>query len=184
MSKHILLAVDMQTGFDNNNYTQTAIDNLVDLLDNSGDFFKNRKIFSTFVNKHDTMFYKILDYRNCTMRDYCKVVEKLQPYVDKHFEKSTYSAVTPELLKYLKDNEIDTVYIAGFDTDACVMATAYALFDNGIRPIVIQNCCASTAADFTLHKDALDIIRRAFGRPQNPCVVTSGDVKEIAAKSK
>lgn len=168
---YVLLAVDMQEAFN----TSTAVDNLKDLLDSTGDFFTGKRLFTIFVNEEDSSFRKILNYDKCSTPDECQIVSTLIPYVDKQFTKSTYSALTPELLSYLRSNNVDTVYITGFDTDGCVLATAFSLFDNGFRPILIQNCCASTASDYTLNKDALDIARRSFGM-----LYTSGDVKEIA----
>lgn len=173
MSKYVLVVVDMQLGFNINSSTKMAVDKLKILLDSSNNVFRNNRIFTTFVNNKSTLFCKILEYDDCVNQDSYKIIDELSPYVDKCFEKCAYSALTAELLQYLRSNEVDTVYLAGFDTDACVLATAFALFDNNIRPIIIQDCCASTAAKQTMHEEALDIIRRSFGKPASPTVITS-----------
>lgn len=78
------------------------------------------------------------------------------------FLKSTYNATTnPDLIDRLETLDITEVYIAGFETDACVLATAFALFDRGIRPIVIKSCCSS--AEPTVHTTALRILQRNIG---------------------
>ena len=45
-------------------------------------------------------------------------------------EKRTYTALTPELMTYLKENKIKDIYLCGIDTDACVLKTAIDLFEN------------------------------------------------------
>lgn len=84
-------------------------------------------------------------------------------------EKSRYSAAIEEVLSLLSD---EPIYIVGFETDACVLATAFGLFDAGYRPIVVQDACATNAPEDT-HEQALHVLRRNIGDKQ---VITTQNV--------
>ncbi len=64
--------------------------------------------------------------------------------------------------KALKKNNIQVVDLCGFDTDCCVLATAYDLFDLGIKPVVLENLTWSTSKD-QLHKSAIKMLNRNIG---------------------
>ena len=76
-------------------------------------------------------------------------------------EKTTYALPRgdlPELLGLC--SHIDLV---GFDTDACVLAAAIDLFDEGYDFDVLGDCCASTNG-WDYHEAALKIISRVLAR--------------------
>ncbi|MCW2955754.1 MAG: nicotinamidase-like amidase [Thermoleophilia bacterium] len=72
-----------------------------------------------------------------------------------------YSAVTPELLARLRAAGVEQVHVAGIDTDQCVLATVFALFDAGLEPIALANLCLSTSGE-TPHEAGLVALRRAL----------------------
>lgn len=76
------------------------------------------------------------------------------------YAKTGYGAASPlpvdELRRYR------TVYLTGVDTDACVLATAYALFDAGVNVTVLTDLCWSAGGP-DLHEAALTILRRQLG---------------------
>lgn len=81
--------------------------------------------------------------------------------IDKH----VYTCVTPAFLGDLRSKGIEEVAICGIDTDACVSACAVDLFENGIRPILLSEACASHAgAEY--HEAALRILTRLIGKRQ------------------
>lgn len=81
--------------------------------------------------------------------------------IDKH----VYTCVTPAFLDDLRSKGIEEVAICGIDTDACVSACAVDLFENGIRPILLSEACASHAgAEY--HEAALRILTRLIGKRQ------------------
>ncbi len=43
----------------------------------------------------------------------------------KVFDKKVYTAVNDELKQFIADNNIDEIYLCGFDADACVQKTAF-----------------------------------------------------------
>lgn len=71
------------------------------------------------------------------------------------FQKNIFSSYISDL------NEFDEVHICGFDTDACVLKTAYDLIEHGIKPVILSSLCASENA--TYHTEALHILCRNIG---------------------
>ena len=57
---------------------------------------------------------------------------------------------------------IGKIFIAGIDTDMCVLKIAMDVFDIGIEPIVITDCCASTAG-LQAHLAGLAVLSRNIG---------------------
>ena len=81
--------------------------------------------------------------------------------IDKH----VYTCVTPAFIEDLRGKSIEEVAICGIDTDACVSACAVDLFENGFRPILLSEACASHAgAEY--HEAALRILARLIGKNQ------------------
>ena len=56
----------------------------------------------------------------------------------------------------------DAVYVVGMDTDACVLATAFGLFDAGVPVVVRTELCASSGGA-SMHAAAVTILRRQLG---------------------
>ena len=69
-----------------------------------------------------------------------------------------YSAITTELQKILKDEKIDTIIVAGAETDGAIDSTARAAASAGLRVIVIGDCCVSS--DETAHAGSLVALHR------------------------
>ncbi len=67
-----------------------------------------------------------------------------------------------ELAIYLRKHHIEKVFIAGIDIDMCVLKIAMDLFDMGIEPIVLTDCCASTAG-LQAHLAGLAVLSRNIG---------------------
>lgn len=63
------------------------------------------------------------------------------------FTKETLSAATEEVLTVLRENAYRRVDICGISTEACVMATAFALYDLGFDVNVLGQYCASNDAN-------------------------------------
>ncbi len=54
---------------------------------------------------------------------------------------------------------ISEVHLCGFDSDCCVLATAYDLFDQRIKPLILERLTWSTAKE-NLHSAAIQMIKR------------------------
>ncbi len=61
----------------------------------------------------------------------------------KVIEKTTYSAITAEVEKLLKDNGIGEVHLGGVDAEGAILATMFALVDKGIEVKVMERAIAS-----------------------------------------
>jgi nicotinamidase-related amidase len=88
----------------------------------------------------------------------------------KVYDKKTYSLFENEkFLHKLKTCGTRKIYLAGLQTDKCVLANSFSAFDKSFEVIVIEDCVI--ARDKKSHSEALSIIRKCCGR-----VVTSGFV--------
>lgn len=123
-----LLIIDYQQGF-----VSKAQEDIHAKIENLAEAFRNSKlpvILTKFINHKDSAFNKILRWNGMTNTKEQELALEISKN-DKIITKATYSALTAELQEYLKENQIDMIYLCGIDTDACVIATAFALFDAG-----------------------------------------------------
>jgi nicotinamidase-related amidase len=78
-------------------------------------------------------------------------------------EKYTYDAFfETELRGFLQSHHIDTVYVAGVETNICVLCTALSALSNGFATVILEDCVATSLP--ALHAPALQIIEVAKGR--------------------
>jgi nicotinamidase-related amidase len=81
----------------------------------------------------------------------------------KVIEKHTFDAFfETELRGFLRFKQIDTLYIAGVETNVCVLFTACSALSNGFNTIVLAECV--TTSHMGVHEPALQIIEIAQGR--------------------
>lgn len=57
---------------------------------------------------------------------------------------------------------IGHVFVAGIDTDACVLATCLSLFDAGMQPVLLADLCYSSGG-MMAHESGLLTLRRQIG---------------------
>jgi nicotinamidase-related amidase len=77
--------------------------------------------------------------------------------------KHTYDAFfQTELRDVLRSPPIDTLYIAGVETNVCVLCTALSALSNGFATVILEDCVGTSRA--ALHEPALQIIEVAKGR--------------------
>mgnify|MGYP003294729868 CR=1 FL=1 len=65
-----------------------------------------------------------------------------------------------------KDLGITEMEICGTDTDACCLATAFNLFDNNIKPIILSELCASSSRNKNIHNNAAGIHNEKAGNTE------------------
>ncbi len=85
-------------------------------------------------------------------------------------EKSSKSAFkgSENLAALFKSSGIEEVHIVGFDTNVCVLASAFESFDLGFFTYVIEECCEASESS-ALHKLGVSILR-AQNMANNSCV--------------
>lgn len=77
-------------------------------------------------------------------------------------EKTTYSCLTDGLREILGSAGARDVHLCGIATDNCVLASAGALFEAGLTPVVLAAACGSHAGT-DYHDWGLRILRRLIG---------------------
>lgn len=121
--------------------------------------------FTVFKNDPRAPLWKISDWQGCSTAPETDICRELAEFTNKNnlFSKNILSAYKVSAIKTgLKQNKISQVDLCGFDTDCCVFATAYDLFDEGFKPVILENLTWSTAKE-KLHLPAIKMIQRNIG---------------------
>jgi nicotinamidase-related amidase len=158
-----LLVIDVQNGFIND-FTKHVVERIRSLID-SGDY--GPVIFTRFINEPGSPFHKFVDWHDCETEPETSIVDDLQRYAreDLTFSKPGFAGISLELRAYLKEHGFERVFLVGVDTDMCVLKIALDVFDLGIEPIVLTDCCASTAG-LQSHLAGLAVLARNIGATQ------------------
>lgn len=152
----LLIIIDVQNGFINN--ATKFIPNCIEKLLSKNIF--NKVIFTKYINDENSIFYKSLNYKGCITEEERKIVVDTKNY--QILEKRTYTAFNDELRKYIKKNNIRSIYLCGIDTDACVLKTALDLFDNNYDVKIIEDCSMSHLG-IIYHNYAIQILKNLIG---------------------
>jgi nicotinamidase-related amidase len=155
-----LLIVDLQLGFINE-FTHHIPQRIIRLIERD-DYAP--LIFTRFVNLENGPYQRFLNWNKCDCQPEINIVPPLEPFVqqDLVFSKPGRCGITEELASYLSSSKFERVFIAGIDTDMCVLKIAMDIFDIGIEPIVLTDCCASTAG-LQAHLAGLSVLSRNIG---------------------
>jgi nicotinamidase-related amidase len=119
-------------------------------------------LFTQFINHPDSPYARYMNWNRLTDPAETAIVSSLAPHAEIVFTKSIYTSLTPEVLQFLKDRQIETVYICGIDTDCCVLQTAVDLFEQTIHPYVLLDYCASNGGPES-HEAAIRVLTRSIG---------------------
>jgi len=158
-----LFVIDVQKFFENKKTKSIArkINNYIRKNKNKYSLI----IFTVFKNDSKSSLWRIFKWKGCNKGKEIEIINELSDLVDssKIIFRNTYSLLkAPKLKEKLKKNKIKQIDICGFDTDACVLATTYDLFDSGYKPVILKNLCFSTSKE-KLHEPTLKIIERNCG---------------------
>lgn len=155
-----LMIVDVQCGFINE-FTHHIPQRIVKLIQRD----KYEPIFFTrFINSPEGPYQKLLNWHNCDAEPETKIVAELEDFAKPEltFSKPGLCGMPNDLCKYLSDRDLKRIFVVGIDTDMCVLKIAMDLFDIGIEPIVLTDCCASTAG-LQAHLAGLAVLSRNIG---------------------
>lgn len=155
--KKLLLVIDFQNDFINDN-TKDYVNKIEELI-NSNKY--DEIVFTKFINNENSKWYKELNYKGCIDKQGQDIVIDTQEY--KIFEKTSYSALNNELRKYIKENDIEQIYLCGFDTDACVQKTALDLFENNYDVYILKDYCMCSRG-VELHNIIINNLKRLIGK--------------------
>lgn len=157
-----LLIVDVQNGFVKNEATKNIVPNINRLIEVFGE---ERVLASKFVNPTGGLWETLMDWHAFKEPPETDFYPGLSVPAGSGYAKQTYSAWCEAVQGFCKEHGITELYLCGIDTDQCVLATAIDVFSAGIRPVVVTDCCASSAGkDF--HDAALKLLERLIGKDQ------------------
>jgi nicotinamidase-related amidase len=154
-----LFVIDVQ-GFFENKKTKSIAKKINKYIQGNKDKY-SFVIFTVFKNVPGSSLEKFLGFKGCVGGKDTKILSELSEAKNQNIVfRNTYSLLkVSEVFEKLKQNKIEQVDVCGLDTDCCVMATIYDLFDSGYKPVVLPDLCFSTSKE-KLHKPALKIIKR------------------------
>jgi nicotinamidase-related amidase len=150
-----LLVVDMQKGFMRNG-AETLIPSVTTLANG---WAKDKVFYLAYRNHPDSLYTRHLDWHDFMTSTEAALVDGVHAPGVPVFNHYGYRP-PDELIARLR--HYPSVGICGVDTDACVMAAVFALWDAGIRPVVLADYCMSSGGA-SFHKAALDLMLRQFG---------------------
>ena len=158
-----LLVVDVQNGFVNP-FTAHVPGRIRRLIERGE---HDPVLFTRFVNVDDGPYRRFLDWHACAEPPETDLAPELAPHAapDRVFTKPGYTGIPGELADRLRELAPEAVAVVGIDTDMCVLKVAMDVFDLGIKPIVLVDCCASTAG-LQAHLAGLAVLARNIGADQ------------------
>jgi nicotinamidase-related amidase len=155
-----LLIVDVQRGFIND-FTAHLPSRIARLID-THDF--EPILFTRFVNTPNSPYQRLLEWHGCSEPPETEIVPELAAFAtdENVFEKRGLTGMPTALAERLERDGIGEINVVGLDTDMCVLKIALDLFDADIEPVVLVDCCASTAG-LQAHLAGLSILSRNIG---------------------
>jgi nicotinamidase-related amidase len=158
-----LLVVDVQRGF-LNEFTDHIPARIKRLIE-AGNY--TPVLFTRFVNSPNSPYQTLLDWHGCAEPPETELAHELTAFVEhgRVFTKNGTTGMSDELASHLRQEGFGQVSVVGIDTDMCVLKIAMDIFDLGIEPVVLVDCCASTAG-LQAHLAGLAILSRNIGPHQ------------------
>lgn len=155
-----LLVVDVQRGF-LNEYTAHIPGRVAELIGRGG---HDPIYFTRFENPPGGPYRRFLGWDACARPPETDLAPELERFTaaERVFSKPGYAGLPDELAGVLVDAGAQQIVLVGIDTDMCVLKVALDLFDLAIEPIVLVDCCASTAG-LQAHLAGLAILTRNIG---------------------
>ncbi len=158
-----LLVVDTQRGF-MNEFTRHVAPRIQHLVAR-GDY--SPVLFTRFINVDGSPYRTFLDWKGSARPPETEIVDELVAFATPHnmYEKRGLTGLPKALSERARSERWPHISIVGVDTDMCVLKIAMDVFDLGIEPIVLVDCCASTAG-LQAHLAGLAILSRNIGPHQ------------------
>jgi len=155
-----LLVVDIQRGF-LNDYTRHVPGRVLELV--RAQRF-DAIYFTRFENPPGGPYREFLDWHGCAVPPETELAPELERLAapDRVFSKPGYAGLPDPLARMLRERGVERVNVVGIDTDMCVLKVVMDLFDLAIEPIVLVDCCASTAG-LQAHLAGLAVLARNIG---------------------
>jgi nicotinamidase-related amidase len=158
-----LLVVDVQTGF-LNDFTRHIPARIARLIERD---HPDPILFTRFVNTPEGPYSRFLDWTACSDPPETDLAPELARFACERpiFTKPGFAGISDELRDYLTERRFQEIRLVGIDTDMCVLKIALDIFDLGVKPIVLTDCCASTGG-LQAHLAGLAVLARNIGADQ------------------
>ena len=159
----LLLVIDMQNGFvtGKTEHVVPGIKTLVEHFNEAG----LPVAFTRFINRPDGGHVKWIGWSRLMAEPETDLAAELRELAVNVFDKNGYTAFTSEFERFLQAHNIDTLILCGIATDGCVLKSAVDAFERNIRPLIVQDACASHGGD-ALHRAGLQLLARFVGGKQ------------------
>lgn len=152
--RRILLIIDVQKGFIKRGMEKIVSNIQTHLVKEKYDMV----IQSRWENYMGSRYETALGYT--AVGNTAQTEMLITDHTDHVVSRCQYSCVTDKLLKLIDKG--DTLYIAGVDSDACVLASLFDLWDLGFVFYVYRDSTGTSAKGLTA--PVLQLISRNFGR--------------------
>ena len=119
-------------------------------------------IASRFENPEGSSFERLLGWAKMREPGDADLRDEVAGAVNVVVRKTGYSALTPQAADILASLGVTRVDVCGIDTDQCVLATLFALWDAGFEPRLIAGASGSAGGP-DAHAAGLAAARRAIG---------------------
>ena len=154
MSRKVLLIVDVQRGFIKKGTEKVPANIQAHLHRDTYDLV----IQSRWENYKGSKYEMALGYTEVGNSAQTELL--ITDHTDHVVSRCQYSCITEKMLHLLKKD--DTIFVVGVDTDACVLATLFDLWDLGYKFHVYKDCVGTSAKK--LQEPVLQLITRNFGK--------------------
>lgn len=155
--ENVLLVIDYQKAFKNNNSVKT-----IKIINKLARMYKWDKVIETMwfnSGEESNLYMQNLGYDACKLEDADAGLVKMFPATIVLPRINRYSCCTDDFFKLINYNM--NIYVAGWETDACVLGTLFSLFDNGVNFTVVSEAVTSETDELDMM--AKKIIERQFG---------------------
>ena len=156
-----LVIVDLQARFA---ASDAAVHELAGRVGAFVDAHRDRYAFvaaTQFRNHPESSYWRLVDHEMTTDEEVALLVP-IASRADLVTETAAYSKFTDELRERIAAAGVSTVHVCGIDTDQCVLATVFDVFDVGLTPVVLADLCHSTSGTVP-QQSGLIALRRAVG---------------------
>ncbi len=162
MTGAALLLIDVQRGFVSGE-TEHAVPRIRELLN----LPFGTVIATKFVNVPGSPYRELMGWTGMGSPPGTDLLDFVEERADVVIEKHLYTAVGDRLLALLEERGADMVYIAGFDTDCCILKNAEDLFERGIPCRVLMHYTASNGGPAS-YEAARTVLMRSIG---SACII-------------
>ena len=156
--KNALVIIDVQNGFINDNDKEV----ITKIVEYSNKNHFDHIVATAYINNYNTACHIFEHWDECMAGTFsAEIVPAIQDISERIFEKSKYSCWNKEFRQWVKDNNIDRLYIVGVDTECCVLSSAFDSYNDLQDIVVVEDLCDSSNG-YDYHKAGILILKQCI----------------------